>query len=524
MPEEESGSPSPNAMRDDWNRRATEDFRLHIATGHSYSDEDFLASGESDLSELVLDGVELDSEASVLEIGCGVGRLLLPLAKRAALVHGVDISPVMIEKARSYTAGLSNIQVACTDGTLSAVRDASLDLVFSFIVFQHIPVRAAIETYIAEAARTLRPGGVFRFQVDGRWWWAGGQHEPDTYEGIKFTTKSIRRLVVRSGLNVFDEWGADGHYYWITARKPGRGGRVTLRPRGWDRRALAASLGRLGVENPTSYARSLERGNRSLRPPLAAFLQRIERLPANEFVLASYRAFFGSDGDSHGRAYHQSILERRLEDRAALLDTIATSRGFLDLVRPFVVPLHWSVVFEIQERLRAPLGLCRLDHLAEAVARSLPPKPNDAVVRAFQLVLGYRPDERALAHHADALPSREDGAYFMVRSLLTTRAADLLGATPSLRNSERDASVALRVLRNGSSLDHRTFVQLAYHRCLDRPADHEGEGYYCEKLNAGALSRAAFLADILNSSERRARATSRLHRFVLLAKRPFGNG
>ena len=87
----------------------------------------------------------------------------------------------MIEKSRGYCAEVANIFTSLTDGTLSEFADASLDLVYSFIVFQHIPDRAPIRRYVEEAARVLKPDGLLRFQVDGRSWWKdtpgwGGGH------------------------------------------------------------------------------------------------------------------------------------------------------------------------------------------------------------------------------------------------------------------------------------------------------------------------------------------------------------
>ena len=150
-------------MRGDWDRRAEKDHKLHIATGHAGSEETFRASGAQDLDAIVLDGVVLDPSAEILEIGCGVGRLLVPLAERVAVAHGVDISPVMIGKAKEYAAGAPNVKTALTDGSLAHLENESLDFVFSFIVFQHIPGRAPIRRYVEEAMRVLKPGGVFRF-------------------------------------------------------------------------------------------------------------------------------------------------------------------------------------------------------------------------------------------------------------------------------------------------------------------------------------------------------------------------
>ncbi len=192
MPEPDAGV--LERMRGEWDRRAGEDARFYIASGSAESDEAFRASGERELTDVVLDGIVLDPAAEALEIGCGVGRLLVPLARRVAVAHGVDISPVMIGKSAAFCRGTPNVRTAVTDGTLRPFPDASLDFVFSFIVFQHIPSREPIRRYVEEAARVLKPGGLFRFQVDGRWR-GREKREATTYDGVKFSPPEVRALL-----------------------------------------------------------------------------------------------------------------------------------------------------------------------------------------------------------------------------------------------------------------------------------------------------------------------------------------
>jgi SAM-dependent methyltransferase len=45
------------------------------------------------------------SHAPVLEIGCGTGRVLLPIARRGIEIHGVDNSPPMLRVLKSHLAG-----------------------------------------------------------------------------------------------------------------------------------------------------------------------------------------------------------------------------------------------------------------------------------------------------------------------------------------------------------------------------------------------------------------------------------
>jgi SAM-dependent methyltransferase len=52
---------------------------------------------------------------------------------------------------------------------LRGIPTGSIDFVFSFAVFQHVPDKAAIFSYFAETARVLRHGGIFRLHMKGLW-------------------------------------------------------------------------------------------------------------------------------------------------------------------------------------------------------------------------------------------------------------------------------------------------------------------------------------------------------------------
>lgn len=100
-----------------------------------------------------------------LDFGCGVGRLLLPLAGVAEHVVGVDVSPGMLAEARKQVErrGLANVSLATSDDGLSQVA-APFDLVHSYLVLQHIPV-ARGERLIARLVDLLAPGGVAVLQL-----------------------------------------------------------------------------------------------------------------------------------------------------------------------------------------------------------------------------------------------------------------------------------------------------------------------------------------------------------------------
>jgi len=95
--------------------------------------------------------------ASVLDIGCGSGRLLRKVHDYWPEAHlsGVDPAQGMLEVARQLTP-----EVRFSMGSAEALplSDASVDLAFSTISFHHWQDQAA---GLREVARVLRPGGSF---------------------------------------------------------------------------------------------------------------------------------------------------------------------------------------------------------------------------------------------------------------------------------------------------------------------------------------------------------------------------
>lgn len=98
--------------------------------------------------------------ACCLDFGCGVGRLVIPLAKRFPHVVGVDISLSMLREAAQNCAqrGVENVQFVQSDDRLSKV-EGKFDFIYSDIVFQHIP-RPRGEKIVARLIDLLNDGGV----------------------------------------------------------------------------------------------------------------------------------------------------------------------------------------------------------------------------------------------------------------------------------------------------------------------------------------------------------------------------
>ena len=105
----------------------------------------FFASGEAHV-DTIFSIVKQSLDPSfaprrALDFGCGVGRLLIPIAARCQEVVGVDVSPSMLAEARRNCdeAGVTNVRLVQGDDEVSGVS-GQFDLVHSYIVLQHIPV------------------------------------------------------------------------------------------------------------------------------------------------------------------------------------------------------------------------------------------------------------------------------------------------------------------------------------------------------------------------------------------------
>jgi 2-polyprenyl-3-methyl-5-hydroxy-6-metoxy-1,4-benzoquinol methylase len=148
-----------------------------VLTNESYFQENFhqnsdafYASGEAELTQFdaTLNRAKISAHnfKRCVELGCGVGRVTIPLAKRFEQVVALDISQAHLDVAKHYAnqKGMHHISF----GHLSQIHDISqvgeFDVLYSRIVLQHNspPVMAIL---LNELLAKLRPGGVAFFQI-----------------------------------------------------------------------------------------------------------------------------------------------------------------------------------------------------------------------------------------------------------------------------------------------------------------------------------------------------------------------
>lgn len=208
-------------MREDWDQRAKENARYYVNTATAeWTDKDFFATGERTVAdEILTDLVNVcqgkpAKDMRVLEIGCGAGRVTRALANLFGEVHGVDVSGEMVRQAKLALRDRPNAFVYQNNGKdLGVVPELEFDFAFSSIVFQHIPSREIIENYVREVSRLLRPGALFKFQVQGD---STLQTTPDdTWLGVPFSEQQAVDMAFRCGFEPRYRHGAGGQYFWL---------------------------------------------------------------------------------------------------------------------------------------------------------------------------------------------------------------------------------------------------------------------------------------------------------------------
>lgn len=109
-----------------------------------------------------IDKMELDKKASVLEVGVGTGRLAVRVAPLCGRLHGIDISPKTVDRAKENLSKQTNVSLYCGD-FLSYEFSEVFDLIYSSLTFMHIEKK---QKAINKVAALLKDNGKFVLAID----------------------------------------------------------------------------------------------------------------------------------------------------------------------------------------------------------------------------------------------------------------------------------------------------------------------------------------------------------------------
>ncbi len=140
--------------------------------------------------------------ASVVDIGCGIGRLTQHmLHENISTYLGIDIIPEIMAEAAEKAKDDPRFGFAIAENCKIPAEDASVDIIVAYSVITHLLDEESYE-YFQEFRRVLKPGGVviisfldfmYKDHVDNFFLYAS-LHRKGHGDLLKFTTKEVLSL------------------------------------------------------------------------------------------------------------------------------------------------------------------------------------------------------------------------------------------------------------------------------------------------------------------------------------------
>jgi SAM-dependent methyltransferase len=188
-----------------------------------FYDEDY-RDYDDDVDAIVHLAQEMDGP--VLELGCGTGRLLLPLVTTGLPLTGVDISPALLAQARAKLATIPHgDHVSLVQADLRSLQLEQHDFAFAFCTSNTLMHLADADDQLAVLERVaahLRPGGLLLLdlfnpdvarllEVHGVMELADQWTRTDSTEVIKWSVRSVDLAQqVQETLFIYEEIAVDG--------------------------------------------------------------------------------------------------------------------------------------------------------------------------------------------------------------------------------------------------------------------------------------------------------------------------
>jgi len=180
---------------------------------YSLGNPELLAAATDEVIDVLDRWGVLGRDRDALEIGCSIGRLMVPLAARVRSLVGTDVSPGMIAAATRRLEGRRNTRVHVTTGQdLSEFASASIDLVYSVDAFPYLVLcgHALVARHFQEIRRVLRLGGDFVLFN-----YAYGRTREDVNAEVLALAQRAELAVVRADEAPFRIWNGTG---WLLRR------------------------------------------------------------------------------------------------------------------------------------------------------------------------------------------------------------------------------------------------------------------------------------------------------------------
>ena len=181
--------------------------------------DEFIINGKEVWDKIFTIKDELVDKDSILEIGCGLGRVLIHSVNEFNRVYGCDIDQGMIEHAGEIDKNKRlNLEVVEGTGKLDMFFNNYFSFIYSVICFQHIPYVSVQQDYIKEIERILKPGGIARLMIQNPDW---GSADNNISLGCGMHKDKISEVIDKCEIVRIEDnfMGSDGRNYWVVLKK-----------------------------------------------------------------------------------------------------------------------------------------------------------------------------------------------------------------------------------------------------------------------------------------------------------------
>jgi SAM-dependent methyltransferase len=174
----------------DWSVQQSEEASVAL---YSLGNPELLERATAEIVEQLRAWGAVTEDTALLDIGCGIGRLLTALAPEIRTATGIDVSAEMVKTAQRRCAPYQNLTVIKGDGTgLGGLPDATFAIALAVDSFPYLRQSgyALVEQFFAEAARVLKRGGqlvIFNYSYS---------------EDDETDIREVRTLAAENGLEV----------------------------------------------------------------------------------------------------------------------------------------------------------------------------------------------------------------------------------------------------------------------------------------------------------------------------------
>jgi len=185
-----------------------------------------------------------------IDIGCGNGRHLFPLAEKAELAVGLDFSIEMLKICKEKLRNICNVLLVCGNACRLPFKDNSFDYAIFIAALHNIRGRGNRIKALVELKRILKPNGTALISVWAKWqdkwrWYFikklfsfKGEHGdiyiPWKKDGINverfyhlYSKKEFKKDLIKAGLKIEKLWSVkkaskkhpDNHFAIVKAEK-----------------------------------------------------------------------------------------------------------------------------------------------------------------------------------------------------------------------------------------------------------------------------------------------------------------